>query len=85
MSHKIFSVYDSKSGYYCSPFFLKSTGEALRSFMDTASGKKDSMISQHPEDFTLFELGTYDEIKAVFEVYPSPRSLGVAIELISKG
>lgn len=81
--HKIFSVYDSKTGAYCAPFFMKARGEALRSFSDTAMGK-DTLISSHPEDFTLFELGEYDDSCAKFTLYDTPVSLGVAIELLPK-
>lgn len=83
MLHKIFSVFDSKVGSYCAPFFLKARGEALRSFIDTAQGK-DSLISTHPEDFTLFELGEYDDSSAKFIIYDTPVSLGVALELIPR-
>lgn len=83
MLHKIFAVYDSKTGAYCAPFFLKARGEALRSFIDTAQGN-DTLISKHPEDFTLFELGEYDDLTASFKIHPSPVSLGVAVELIPK-
>lgn len=78
---KIFTVFDSKTGSYCSPFFLRSRGEAIRSFVDTAQGK-DSLISSHPADFTLFELGDFDEGCAKFVAYETPVSLGIASELI---
>lgn len=81
--HKIFSVFDSKTASYCAPFFLKARGEAIRSFADTAQGK-DTLISTHPEDFTLFELGEYDDSCAKFTLYDTPLSLGVAIELIPR-
>ena len=81
MLHKVFTVFDSKIGSYCAPFFLKARGEAIRSFVDTAQGK-DSLISSHPEDFTLFELGEFDDLNATFVLHPTPISLGVAVELI---
>lgn len=81
--HKVFTVFDSKTGSYCAPFFLKARGEAIRSFTDTAMGK-DSLISSHPEDFTLFELGEYDDSCAKFFLHDTPVSLGVAIELLPR-
>lgn len=81
MLQKIFTVYDSKVGAYLPPFFMSARGEALRAFVDTISDDK-SVISKHPEDYTLFELGEYDNLTAKFDMYETPVSLGVAIELI---
>ena len=76
---KMFTVYDSKAEAYMLPFFAKSTGEALRSFSDTCQDK-NHIFAKHPEDFTLFELGTWDEQNSDFVIYESKKSLGIAIE-----
>lgn len=76
---KIFTVFDSKAEAYLPPFFLGSTGLAIRSFTDTVNGT-DNNIAQHPEDYTLFELGEYDDANAIINQYSTPKSLGVAIE-----
>lgn len=81
MIQKIFTVYDSKVEAYMAPFFMVSSGQAIRSFVDTAADAS-SQLGKHPEDFTLFELGTYDDLSATFTLYSSPKSLGVALELI---
>lgn len=80
---KVFCVYDSKAEAYMSPFFMHSRGQALRAFGDTAQDS-ESQIGKHPEDFTLFELGEYDDDSASFHLLSTPHSLGVAIELIPK-
>lgn len=56
----LFSVFDSKVGFYMSPFFMRSKGEAIRAFIDIVNDGK-SAFSMHPEDYTLFHLGTFDE------------------------
>jgi len=76
---KMFTVYDSKAEAYMQPFFAKSTGEALRSFSDTCQDK-NHIFAKHPEDFTLFELGTWDEQTSDFVIYESKKSLGIALE-----
>jgi len=76
---KMFTVYDSKAEAYMQPFFAKSTGEALRSFSDTCQDK-NHIFAKHPGDFTLFELGTWDEQTSDFVIYESKKSLGTAIE-----
>lgn len=78
---KIFSVYDSKVEAYIQPFFMQSRGQAIRSFGDIA-GDKTTNIGKHPADFTLFELGEFDDSNASFSMHNTPISIGVAIELL---
>lgn len=81
MIQKIFSVYDSKVEAYMAPFFMAARGQAIRAFVDTATDAA-SQLGKHPEDFTLFELGEYDDANASFSIHKTPISLGVALELI---
>lgn len=61
MEKKLFTVYDSKSETYLSPVAHNATGDALRSFADAVNAPpKSSNLSDHPEDFTLFEIGTFN-------------------------
>lgn len=78
----IFSIYDSKAEAYMQPFFMKTKGEAVRAFSDLVRDPQ-SMVSKHPEDYVLFEIGSFDDQKAEICVLDSPRSLGVAIEYVS--
>lgn len=76
---RVFSIYDSKGEFYSNPFYMKSKGEAMRAFADLANDKSNT-VGNHPEDFTLFELGTFSERQGQFVLLPTPVSLGVAIE-----
>lgn len=76
---KIFSVYDSKVGAYAQPFFMRSKGEALRGWEDVVNDPSTNFY-KHPEDYTLFELGEYDELSGRIENHSTPESLGVALE-----
>jgi len=81
MVEKVFCVYDSKAEAYMRPFLDQSTGAAMRSFSDEVnSDSKESMLATHPEDFTAFELGSWDDEKSVFDLHITPISLGLAIE-----
>ena len=84
MIHKVFSFYDSKAEAYLPPFFMKAKGEALRFFSDLANDKTNANnpIGKHPEDYTLFELGTFYDDNAQFQMGETPKSLGVAIEFV---
>lgn len=80
MKVKVFAIYDSKAECYGPAIQMRSTGEALRAFADLANDDRTE-TGKHPEDFTLFEIATYDNEKAVFQNYTTPNSLAVAIEL----
>ncbi len=69
-----FTIRDSAAEAFMRPFFAQSKGAAIRSFSDEVNGG-DSPISQHPEDYTLFELGVFDELTG--RLSPTePQSLG---------
>lgn len=56
----IFSVYDVASGTFQRPFVALKKGEAIRSFVDICADKSHP-LGQHPEDYTLFELGSFND------------------------
>lgn len=78
---KIFSVYDSGAGFYGQPVFSKSKGEFLRSFAQ-ASNDPGCTIGAHPQDFTAFEVGEYDDETCKFTFLPAPVALGKAVEYV---
>lgn len=77
---KVFSVYDCKAEAYMQPMFMQSRGVAIRSFGAAASDEKHD-FSRFAEDYTLFELGEFNESDASFKLYSTPISLGKASEL----
>lgn len=81
MIHKIYSIFDTKTGSYSQPFYSPSKGDAIRTFIDLANDKH-IQIGKHPEDFTLFEIGEFDYLTAKFICHNTPQSLGVAIEFV---
>lgn len=77
----MFTVLDTKVGAYSSPFYSRSKGEALRSFSDTVKSP-EHLFAKHPEDYVLFELGSFDDSNCKFDLLPAPVSLGVAIDFV---
>lgn len=64
----ICAVKDLAIQAYGMPFYVHTKGEAIRSFSDEVNrtdGK--SAVAQHPEDYELYELGTYDEATGTIE------------------
>lgn len=80
---KMVSVYDSAVGAYLPPQFLRSKGEAIRAFIN-AIGDPKSQFFQHPADYTLFELGEFDDQTGRFEIFAAPIPYGTALEFSAR-
>lgn len=76
---QVFTIFDSKIESYMKPFYAHTKGEAIRMFSDGLK-ESDSMIAKHPEDYTLFHIGEYDDTSAQFTSLNTPHSLGVGSE-----
>ena len=60
MKFNIYAVFDSKSEAHTTPFFDHAQGRALRTFKDCCNDS-EHQFGKHPEDYTLFNLGEYDD------------------------
>lgn len=83
MIQQIFAVFDSKAGAYLRPFMFDSQGMAIRAFMDVLKDPKHE-FALHPEDYTLFHIGEFDNKTAVYNCLKTPKSLGLALEYMSQ-
>lgn len=79
----ICTVFDSAAQAYNRPVFVPHANLARRSFQDeiNRAGDQSNQMHSHPEDFTLFELGLYDDATARFELHPEPRMIARAKDL----
>lgn len=77
---KLYTVYDSKSEAYDRPWVSPSRGIAIRSLLDVLKDQNHP-FTKWPGDFTLFEIGSFDEQKGTIETYDAKVNLGVMIEL----
>jgi len=80
MKHKIFTIYDSKAKAYLTPFFMHEEGMALRVFADCINDQ-EHQFGKHPEDYTLFNIGSWTDDKAKF-LTNNPIALATGIELV---
>lgn len=83
MQLKIYSVYDSKLPCYNQPIFIRSVGEALRMFTQAVQDPEHGYC-KHAEDFTLFELGVWDDEAATITLHAAPVSIATALSLKSQ-
>lgn len=82
MFHKVFTIYDSKSDAYLQPFFLHTTGQAVRAISDCVNDPKHQ-FAKHPADYTLFEIGTFDDSSCLWTPLPQKLTLHGLIELLN--
>lgn len=65
--YTVCAVRDAAVDIYFTPIFVRSTGEAIRGFLDEVN-REGSAFNIHPEDYELFQLGMYDDSDASFSV-----------------
>jgi hypothetical protein len=68
------AVYDQKSESYGRPIVENTVGAAVRAFEHEAT-QGDNALAKFPQDFSLWQIGTYDELKGEI------KSLGTKVNL----
>lgn len=79
MMLKVFAIYDSKAEAFFPPFTMKSKGEALRAIQGLINDPEHN-FAKYSEDFTIFELGSWDDASARYDLHPTPVSMGLFVE-----
>lgn len=81
MRHCVVAVWDEKVQSFMRPFYAPRMGGAIRAFTDEVN-RAGSEMGEHPEDYTLFELGSWNDEDGVFEeVAKIPRRVVSATEV----
>ncbi len=78
MNLTIFTVHDSKAEAYITPFFASNKAVGLRMF-EQAANDESAQFHTHAGDYTLFELGTFDQDRGTFDLHLTPINHGLAI------
>lgn len=80
----ICSIFDVKAEAWLVPMFFQGKGQAVRSFND-AVNDPGTEFGKHPEDYTLFLLGEFDERSGYISVRDAPEPLVVGVNLVTGG
>ena len=76
MKKTIVAVYDKASKSYGQPIFAPAIGVAIRSFTDEVNNKYETnQMYHHPDDFTMYDFGVFDDNTGAFELHPEPVKL----------
>jgi len=80
---KIVAIYDNAVECFSQPSFVPALGVAVRSFGDEVKREgtpdRPNNLNLHPDDYELFEIGTYDDQTAEL-VAIAPRKLASATD-----
>lgn len=85
MRYEVFAVLDAIAGAFLPPMFMRSRGEAIRSFAD-ACNSSDHQFARHANDYVLFSLGQWDDDTALF-IEPRnsvPERLVTGLDVLNK-
>jgi len=79
-----YSIYDNKALVYAVPFFAINDGHAIRSFTDLANDP-NTTIGRHPGDFSLYEVGLFDDQHATLVATTPARHVVDALGVLVPG
>lgn len=69
-------VHDIKGETYSKPWFTPTAAAAVRSFTDLVNDPQNGhTIFSHPEDYVLYEMGTFEDSIGEFITHPIPKHL----------
>lgn len=71
MKTNMYCVFDRKTTLYHIPFHAHNTGHAMRIFQGMCQDSQ-SQVQTWPEDFELFEIGTFTDETGALESLPKP-------------
>ena len=83
METKLYSVEDIKTQIFHPPQFCHNVGHALR-FFTTQFQNPDSIQNRYPDDFRLYEIGTYNDLDARIKGYATPKFICSVRELLEQ-
>ncbi len=81
MIHKIYCIRDAKAEAYLPPFFLPQHGMATRVFTDMCNDTTHQ-FGAHPEDYTLWHIGQYDDSTGILTPESPHLALGKGIDYV---
>lgn len=81
MKLEVFTIHDSKAGLFLQPWVHQSVGSATRQLEDMLRDPS-SAFAMHPEDYSLFHLGAFDQVNGKFELKGAPEVVAPFVALV---
>jgi len=83
MKYKSFAIYDGLAELFSHPFHTYNKNTAVRGFAEQVN-RPDSQYAKHPTDFSLHEVGEYDDKTGLMTPLTAPQRIGLASEFIEQ-
>jgi hypothetical protein len=83
MKLNVYSIFDSAAKAYTNPFFMHNDGLAIRAFSDNVNSEQENNIAKHPDQFTLFRIGEFDDASGEIKT-DIVKSLGTGLQYQEK-
>lgn len=81
MIYNVYAIYDRKAAVYSQPFYCPNDQVAMR-MLSAMVNDRSTQISAFPEDFSLHQLGTFNDASGVFVTPKEPVPLINANSLV---
>ncbi len=81
MKTQLYSIYDTAAAVYQKPTFARTDGEIMREFQNICTDKEHP-CGQHPEDYSLFRLGIFDDVTGLL-VNEDNECLSTGLEMVA--
>lgn len=82
MIHVVVSIKDSAVDAFLRPWFVQAVGQASRTFSDEVNRvADDNSMYRHPEDYILYELGSFDDSTGQLQSLGDPRQVCRGIDV----
>lgn len=81
MLNKIFTIFDQKAKAHLPIFMLPTEGMATRTFADCIN-KPGHQFNAHPADYTLLEIGAFDDETGKVTSLDVSKSYGTGVEFV---
>lgn len=82
MLQLLFSVFDSKANMFLEVFTSATAAVAIRSF-ETAARKEGHQFNTYAADYTLFQVGSFNQGTAELIKEKTPINLGLAVSFLA--
>lgn len=79
----VVSVYDSKAETFAEPKFFPNVATAIRAFK-VATVQEGNLFNVHAEDYTLFELGSFDSESGMLAPLGTPKAIVRAVVVLAE-
>lgn len=81
MKYKSFAVYDGLAEVFSHPFHTFNKATAIRGFTEQVNNP-ESQFAKHPTDFSLHEVGEFDDKNGMMTPLTAPLRVGLASEFL---